>query len=139
LYIDDIRGGTRNLQIDVDTVFAPKLGAPLILKNIVFETNKSILLKESYTELNKLVTYLKRNPTFKINVVGHTDNIGNEVDNLKLSKDRAKAVADYLIEQGINTAFIKYKGLGSSKPIASNDKEVGRKINRRVECSINDK
>lgn len=139
LYIDDIRGGTRNLQIDVDTVFAPKLGAPLILKNIVFETNKSILLKESYAELNKLVTYLKRNPTYKINLVGHTDNIGNEIDNKNLSKDRAKAVADYLIVQGINTAFIKYKGLGSSKPIASNDKEDGRKINRRVECTIDSK
>lgn len=140
LYLDDIRGGTRNLQMDIDTdSFAPKLGVPLILKNIVFETNKSILLKESYTELNKLVAYLKRNPTYKINLVGHTDNTGNEIDNMNLSKDRAKAVADYLIEQGINTAFIKYNGLGSSKPIASNDKADGRKINRRVECIIDNK
>lgn len=136
-YIDDLRGGTRNLQLEIDTNgFAPKLGAPLVLKNIVFETNKSILLKESYAELNKLATYLKRNPTYKINVVGHTDNIGNEDKNIKLSKDRAKAVAEYLIEQGIKKEFIKSNGIGSSKPIASNDKEDGRKMNRRVECTI---
>lgn len=135
--VDDIRGGSKQEFTDND--FAPKLGVPLVLKNILFETNKSILLKESYAELNKLVAFLKRNPSYKIIVNGHTDNTGNEKDNLNLSKERAKAVTDYIIEKGINKDLVKYFGLGSSKPIASNDNEDDRKINRRVECTIDNK
>lgn len=132
--VDDIRGGSK--QEITDTSFAPKLGKPLVLKNIVFELNKSNLLEQSYVELDKLVTFLKKNPTLKISIVGYTDNIGKEEDNINLSKARAKAVADYLIKNSINKNNINYKGLGSSNPIAENTTEAGRQKNRRVEFEI---
>jgi hypothetical protein len=136
LHVDDLRAGSRTAQLFADTSFAPKLGEPLILKNIVFEVNKSNLLEQSFVELNKLVVYLKRNPNYKINIVGYTDNIGKEVDNKNLSEDRAKAVAEYLIKSGIDNARIKHLGLGSLKPIASNTTEAGRQKNRRVEIIL---
>lgn len=134
LHVDDIRGGT--IQVIADMSFAPKLGEPFILNNIVFESNKSNLLEQSFDELDKLVAYLKRNPNNKINIVGHTDNIGNEDDNKNLSKARAKAVADYLIKNGINIANINHFGFGSLKPIITNSTEEGRQKNRRVEIII---
>lgn len=132
--VDDIRGGSK--QAVTDTFFAPIMGQPLILKNIVFDLNKSNLLEQSYVELDKLVKYLKRNPTFKINIIGHTDNIGNEIDKKNLSEARAKSVADYLISHGINNKNIHHLGFGSLKPIATNDTEEGRQKNRRVEFTI---
>jgi outer membrane protein OmpA-like peptidoglycan-associated protein len=137
LHVDDIRGGARML--NTDTLFALKLGQPLVLKNISFETNKSVLLAPSFTELDKLVTYLKSNPTYKVNIVGHTDNIGNEADNKNLSQARAKSVADYLIMRGVSKTNIRFTGLGSTNPIATNATEEGRKKNRRVECTISNK
>ncbi len=134
LHVDEIRGGSK--QVIADTSFAPKLGVPLVLKNIVFESNKSNLLKQSFVELDKLVAYLKRNPNYKINIAGHTDNIGKEIDNNNLSKARAKVVADYLTENGINKANIKHFGFGSLKPVATNSTEEGRQKNRRVEIII---
>jgi outer membrane protein OmpA-like peptidoglycan-associated protein len=133
-HVDEIRGGSK--QVIEDTSFAPKLGVPLLLNNIVFEVNNSQLLSQSFVELNKLVAYLKLNPTYKINIVGHTDNIGKEDDNKNLSDARAKAVADYLIIRGINKANISYLGFGSLKPIITNSTEEGRQKNRRVEITI---
>jgi len=137
LHVDDIRGGTRTKQVFADPSFAPKLGVPLILKNIVFDLNKSELLNQSFVELDKLVAYLKLNPTYKINILGYTDNIGNEENNKRLSQTRAKAVADYLIKHQINQTNIVFNGLGSSNAIATNATDEGRQKNRRVECVIN--
>jgi outer membrane protein OmpA-like peptidoglycan-associated protein len=137
LHVDDIRGGTRKEQLVKDTGIIPKLGEPLILKNIAFESNKSMILEKSFIELDKLVVYLKQNPTLKIEIVGHTDSIGKEEDNKDLSEARARAVADYLIGHNINKSNIVYKGLGSSRSIATNATEEGRQINRRVECILN--
>lgn len=134
LHVDEIRAGSK--QARKDSIFSPQLGVPLVLQNILFESNKSILLKQSFIELDKLSAYLKKNPSFKISVAGHTDNIGNETDNKHLSEQRAKAVADYLIKSGINTTNVSYNGLGSSKPITTNDTEIGRQKNRRVEITI---
>lgn len=134
LHVDDIQGGSK--QAVTDTFFAPIMGQPLILKNIVFDLNKSNLLEQSYVELDKLVKYLKRNPTFKINIIGHTDNIGSEIDKKNLSEARAKSVADYLVSHGINNKNIHHLGLGSLKPIATNDTEEERQKNRRVEFTI---
>ena len=97
---------------------------------------KIFCLKPSFSELDNLVAYLKRNPTYKIIVSGHTDNIGNEADNKKLSEARAKSVADYLIRSAVNPQNVSYGGLGGSKPISSNETENGRKQNRRVEITI---
>jgi outer membrane protein OmpA-like peptidoglycan-associated protein len=136
VHLDDIRGGTRMKKDVTDSFFIAKLGEPVILENIVFQTNKSVLLDQSFSELEKLVLYLKLNPNSKINLVGYTDNFGNEESNKQLSQARAKAVSDYLISHGINKGNISYKGMGSLNPIASNYTEEGRRRNRRVECII---
>jgi outer membrane protein OmpA-like peptidoglycan-associated protein len=134
LHVDEIRAGNKHVMSD--THFSPKPGVPMVLKNILFETNSSILLKPSFSELDNLVAYLKRNPTYKIIVSGHTDNIGNEADNKKLSEARAKSVADYLIRSAVKPQNVSYQGFGGSKPISSNETENGRKQNRRVEITI---
>mgnify|MGYP000406758082 CR=1 FL=1 len=112
------------------------IGKSLVLKNINFETNKAELLSSSNAELNKLASYLKSNPTYKIEVIGYTDNVGKENDNVTLSKSRAKAVGDFLINSGISKDRITFKGLGSQSPIKPNDSEENRQLNRRVEFKI---
>jgi len=106
------------------------------LKNIFFDTDKSELLPRSYVELNKLLNLMRDNPTMVIEISGHTDIIGDYNYNLFLSKRRAKAVVDYLIGGGISPARTLYRGYGSTKPIASNDDENGRQLNRRVEFLV---
>ena len=108
---------------------------PATLKNIFFDTGKSVLLPASFPELDKLVAALKQNSN-SIEISGHTDNSGNEKENMKLSEARARAVADYLISKGIDAKRVKYKGYGSSKPIADNATEEGKQKNRRVEFEI---
>lgn len=112
------------------------LEKPIALQNLYFETNKTTLQASSYEELNKLVTYLKLHPAYKIDLSGHTDNIGKERDNQQLSEGRAKAVADYLMQEGIEQNRISYKGYGSSRPVTDNTSEDGRKKNRRVEIKL---
>jgi OOP family OmpA-OmpF porin len=80
---------------------------------------------------------LKKEIAFIITISGHTDNVGNKSYNLKLSENRAKSVANYLISKGIDASRIKSLGMGNSKPIQSNESEDGRKANRRVEFYIN--
>ena len=106
------------------------------LKNIQFETNSYQLKEISKVELDKLLQLLTDNTSIKIEVNGHTDNIGKSEDNLKLSTNRAKAVTDYLIEKGIPLQRLRYKGFGASKPIADNATESGRSINRRTEFVV---
>lgn len=108
----------------------------IILNNINFEPGKEKLISSSYNELNSLIIYLKTNSNYKIEIAGHTDNAGQEINNLKLSEARAKTVADYLIENGINKNRISYKGYGSTKPLKSNDNPKDRLANRRVEFKI---
>ena len=105
----------------------------LVLKNVLFETAKAVLLPQSYSELDMLAIYLRDNKTLKIEISGHTDNVGNEATNAKLSEQRAKAVSDYLITKSIDPGRISHKGFGSAIPISSNDTDEGRKQNRRVE------
>jgi OOP family OmpA-OmpF porin len=112
------------------------IGKPIALQNLNFETNKTTLQSSSYEELNKLVTYLKLHPAYKIDLSGHTDNIGKERDNQQLSEGRTKAVADYLMQEGIEQNRISYKGYGSSRPVTDNTSEDGRKKNRRVEIKL---
>ena len=111
-------------------------GKEFILSNIYFDTDKYELKAASYTELNKLVEVLKVNSQYSITISGHTDNVGNKSYNLRLSENRAKAVASYLISKGIAETRITTRGYGSSSPIASNDTEEGRKKNRRVSFTI---
>ena len=114
----------------------PEVGETFVLRNVFFDFDKSTLKKESEVELNKLVDYLTSNKGIKIEIGGHTDNQGSQSYNERLSNDRAKAVYDYLVNKGINSDRMSYKGYGMSKPIATNDTEEGRSLNRRTEFTI---
>ena len=80
--------------------------------------------------------FLNTNPTTKIRINGHTDNVGKAEDNLKLSIDRAKAVYDYLVSKALATGRLTYKGFGETKPVTNNDTEEGRQMNRRIEFEV---
>ena len=109
---------------------------PVVLKSVLFETNKSVLKQSSFPELDKLVLMLKQNQLINIEISGHTDNTGNQKTNLRLSEDRAHAVVDYIASKGIDKNRLFYKGLGSERPISSNTTKEGREKNRRVEFAI---
>lgn len=108
----------------------------VILKNIFFETASAKLLAASTTELDRLKTMLQDNPTLIIQINGHTDNEGSSSYNLTLSNNRALAVYEYLIKQGIAANRLKYKGFGETAPIATNETPEGRQENRRTEFEI---
>jgi OOP family OmpA-OmpF porin len=115
---------------------AIKEGTVIPLNNIFFDTGKSELRPESGPELDRLVTTLNDLPKMTIEVRGHTDNTGSNEINNKLSQDRADAVREYFISKGIEPDRIGSKGLGETKPVATNDTEEGRQRNRRVEFVI---
>ena len=105
----------------------------LILKGVSFETGKALLLSASYPALDDIAAQLISVPEVELEVAGHTDNRGSEAINLKLSKARAQAVADYLTRKGVAAGRLKVAGYGFTKPIASNNTAEGRSQNRRVE------
>jgi outer membrane protein OmpA-like peptidoglycan-associated protein/tetratricopeptide (TPR) repeat protein len=113
-----------------------EVNASIVLKNIFFDFNKFDLKPESQVELDKVVQLLQDNPTVKIQIEGHTDNIGKAADNLKLSENRAKAVVNYLVSKNISIARLVAKGFGATKPIADNATEEGRAQNRRTELKV---
>jgi outer membrane protein OmpA-like peptidoglycan-associated protein len=108
------------------------------LKNVYFETGKAQLNASSLGELDELVTLMTQNPSFRLDVSGHTDNVGDESANQQLSQARAKAVVEYLRQQGISQERLSFRGFGSTKPVTTNDTESGKNRNRRVEFIISD-
>ncbi len=98
--------------------------------------NKYDLKPESQVELDKLIQLLNENPNLKVEISGHTDNVGSPADNLVLSNNRAKAVVNYLVSKGINTNRLSFKGYGETKPIADNKTDEGRAQNRRTEMKV---
>ncbi|NTW32835.1 MAG: OmpA family protein [Bacteroidetes bacterium] len=113
-----------------------KVGETVVLKNVFFDTDKFDLKTESYTELEKLIDLLKKNPEMKIEISGHTDNVGDAEYNQTLSENRAKAVCEYLTAKGIAKERLTFKGYGITKPIDKNDTEAGRANNRRTEFKV---
>ena len=113
-----------------------KKGDVFIVKNLHFATNKTRILSSSEEALNDLYMYLDRNPEVRIKIIGHTDNVGKDAANQKLSDGRANAVREDLIERGIAPERIEAEGRGESQPIDTNDTEEGRQNNRRVEIEI---
>ncbi len=106
------------------------------LKNVFFETGKYDLKPESKAELDKMVKWMNANPKVNIEISGHTDNVGDKKSNITLSTNRAKAVYDYLVANGIPASRMTYKGYGDSKPKVANDTPEHRQMNRRVEMKI---
>jgi len=112
------------------------VGNKVVLKNIFFDTNKWDIKDESKPELKKLIDFLELNPTVKIEVSGHTDNVGTTQSNQILSENRAKSVYQYLLGNGVQADRLVYKGYGETQPIASNDNDENRSKNRRTEFKI---
>ncbi len=127
--------GFKEIKKEIKLVNA-KQGAKVVLRNIFFDTGKSDLRGESTSELQRLVKLLNDNPTLKIEVSGHTDNIGDPKINQSLSELRATSVMNFLISNGINKTRLVAKGYGSSQPLDNNDSDAGRQNNRRTEFKI---
>lgn len=123
--------------LTIDIALDPALkGEHSILQNIFFEVDKYELQEKSFTELEKIVRFLTENPQISIEIGGHTDNTGNAAYNQQLSEKRAQSVYTYIMGKGISSKRLSAKGFGSSKPVASNDAEEGRQLNRRIEFTI---
>jgi outer membrane protein OmpA-like peptidoglycan-associated protein len=129
-----------SIKIFKDLVIIPiEVGQSIRLNNIFFETGKSKLKPESFSELDRVADFLKNNPDIKIEIGGHTDNVGKAASNMKLSQARATAVANYIIAKGLKKENIVSKGYGMTKPVATNKTKEGKAQNRRVEFTILDK
>ena len=102
------------------------------INDIYFDFNKYDLTEGSKAVLDQLIEFLNENPKIRIQIQGHTDDIGNDTDNLHLSEDRARAVYDYLLAKDIGTERLTYKGFGETMPVADNTTEEGRARNRRT-------
>ncbi len=113
-------------------------GATIVVENILFNTGKSTLKAQSFAGLDKLADLLRKNPKVRIEVSGHTDNVGSASLNKRLSKARALSVRNYLISRGIDPERMEYEGYGFDKPIAPNTTPEGREQNRRVEIKVLD-
>jgi outer membrane protein OmpA-like peptidoglycan-associated protein/tetratricopeptide (TPR) repeat protein len=111
-------------------------GANVVLKNIFFETGSFLLKDASKIELKKVVLFMRENPNVKIEIGGHTDNVGDENSNQLLSENRAKTVYEYLALEGIEKERLSFNGYGEGESIASNNTEKGRAKNRRTEFKI---
>ena len=106
------------------------------LSNSLFDTGKAIIKDQAKGPLYTVVMWLKENPNAKVEVSGHTDNVGGAAYNQKLSEARAKAVYDYFVANGVNADRLSYAGYGMERPIAPNDTPEGRQQNRRVELNL---
>ena len=112
------------------------VGEKVVLRNIFFDTDKYELLPDSKAELGKLIAFLTKNVALHIEIGGYTDSEGSEMHNSTLSQNRAKAVYDYLIANGVSAEKLTYKGYGKTMPIDSNDTPAGRANNRRTEFKV---
>ena len=147
-YIDDVTVECLNCtppvtdDLNIDSTYLTEeqpaftVGSTFVLKDILFEFDKSTILQQSYFELRNLISLLETYTQMRIEIRGHTDGKGSDSYNQRLSENRAKAVSDYLISKGINEKRLQYKGYGKSLPIDTNDTEEGRANNRRVEFKI---
>lgn len=127
-YLDEVSVAPNNKVYKTDVVY--------VFKNVLFEFDKAILIKESTEELDKLYAYLLENDDVSVEIYGHTDAIGSKMHNEVLSKSRAKAVSDYLINKGVKASRTSWYGYGSSRPKTTNKTDAGRAINRRVEFKL---
>jgi outer membrane protein OmpA-like peptidoglycan-associated protein/Tol biopolymer transport system component len=114
----------------------PVVAKPVVLRNVFFETGSAALLPASTTELDRLAALLQETPALRIQISGHTDNVGDDTSNQTLSENRAKSVYDFLVQKGIPAERLRYKGFGETKPIEPNDTPEGRSSNRRTEFVV---
>ncbi len=113
-----------------------EVGKNIVLNNIFYDFDKATLKSESTSELDKMIGLMKENPALKVEIASFTDNKGSAEYNAKLSQARAQSVVDYLITNGIDKGRLVAKGYGKDNPIATNDTDEGRQMNRRTEFKI---
>ena len=130
---ENVVGRPVQTEMDVKEI---KKGESYRINNITFATNKYDLNNKVRAILSEFAEYLKRNPRIVVELHGHTDNVGNDEDNLVLSENRAKSVYEYLIQMGVDKKRLSYKGFGPFKPVADNDTQEGRALNRRTEFLV---
>jgi OmpA-OmpF porin, OOP family len=124
-------------EIHKDLYLAPiEIGQVVRLNNVFFDFDKATLRPESFIELDRVVKLLTENPAIEIEMSAHTDSKGSDDYNLKLSDNRAKSVMEYILSKGIATSRIVSQGYGETKPVATNETDEGRQLNRRVEFKI---
>ncbi len=146
---DDDKDGVLNKEDECPNIAGPKSnkGCPVIEKeveealdlafrNLEFETGKAVIKSSSFTSLESLYVILQDHPEYFLLVEGHTDNVGNDASNMKLSQLRADAVKSFLLKKGISDSQIRTKAYGETKPVDTNDTPLGRQNNRRVEMDI---
>ncbi len=130
---DTVRQGAAKVDLSVQRI---EVGKSYRVNDINYASNSADITQASRYILEELVTFLKENPTVRIAIHGHTDNVGSLADNMALSKDRAFTVMEFLQEQGIAAGRLAFEGFGPTRPVASNDTEAGRARNRRTEFVI---
>lgn len=131
-HVEDI---TLTDALDKDFLIS-RVGESVVLQNIYFDFDKSTLRSESVDELKNLKSILDKSPGMRVEISGHTDNIGSRTYNYSLSNRRAKAVVNWLIKEGVAGKQLESKGYGFDKPAATNDTDEGRQLNRRVEFKL---
>lgn len=125
-------------EIEKDLYIVPvQSGSTLVMNNLFFDFDKASIRPESYPELNRIADFLHDNPGVTLFISGHTDNIGTDQYNDFLSKKRAKAVVDFLVERGIDSNRLSYTGFGEKDPVIENTSAKNRQMNRRVEFEMN--
>ncbi len=132
-FIRDAEYDFKQLHIPLERI---EKGSLITLNNLFFASGSYELASNSRVELNKLIEFLRRHPKVIIEIAAHTDNVGTEAANLQLSEQRATAVVRYLCVHGVPTKQIKPKGYGDQFPAATNNSEIGRAMNRRVELWV---
>ncbi|MBS1562796.1 MAG: PD40 domain-containing protein [Bacteroidetes bacterium] len=130
---EKVPDSTYNIDIPLQPLEA---NATIVLRNIFFDVKKYELKPESQVELDNVVKLMKDNPTLKIQINGHTDNVGKPADNLLLSENRAKAVVQYITSRGVEATRLSSQGFGATQPVADNANEEGRAKNRRTELKV---
>ena len=113
-----------------------KEGGSFEIDNLLFTSGSADLLEKSKIILNGFARYLQQNPSIQIEIQGHTDDLGDDATNLKLSENRCQAVFDYLISKGVDKANLSFKGYGETKPKFPNSTDENRAKNRRTEVKI---
>jgi outer membrane protein OmpA-like peptidoglycan-associated protein len=136
----DLLNQSESIVVTRDLNIVPiEVGQSVRLNNIFFATGKTTLKAESFPELDRVVQFLKENENIKVEIAGHTDNVGKAASNQQLSLGRAKSVSTYIVKKGVPQSQITFKGYGMTKPVAENKTAAGKATNRRVEFTILDK
>ncbi len=131
---DDFSMAEKKADAPVESFENLKKGQVFVFKNVLFDFGKAELLAPSFTELEKLAAFLAQNPSVRLEIAGHTDDVGDDRDNLLLSENRARSVVAFLAKKGVDEKRLAARGFGESQPVAPNDSDANRSLNRRVEC-----